>query len=85
MTIEQAMSLLKKVPAGEYCGDMREMFISVARKGEVDEYGLLTHKGEKRYCEFFHHIYPLRYGISLITGGRVRYTGTNNLDTFYVG
>lgn len=85
MTIEQALRLLKKVPAGEYRGDMRDIYITVARKGEVDEYGLLTRAGEKRYCEFLHEIYPKRYGISNLTGGRVRYTGTNDLDTFSIG
>lgn len=85
MTREQALNLLKKVPDGEYNGDLREMYISIARKGEVDEYGLLTKKGEKRYCEFLHEITQIRYSISYLTNGRVRYTGTNDLDTYYIG
>lgn len=88
---EEAIEMMKKAPKGEYSGNfegMQDLYISIAPKREVktDLYGFkyLTEKGKERFKAFCNAIEPIKYGLSAATANKLDYTGTNDLDTYYV-
>lgn len=88
---EEAIEMMKKLPKGEYSGSfegLRDLYMLIAPKREVktDYYGLkyLTAKGKERFYAFLNAIEPIKYGLSAATAGKLDYTGTNDLDTYYV-
>lgn len=85
MTGEQLIKRLKRLDSGEYYVD-EAMFLKIANKSECSIHPLTGDKIAKLYplCIFLRAFDECKYGLEYATGGKLRYIGTNDLNTLVV-
>lgn len=85
MTKEQVIKRLKRLEKGEYCVD-ENMFLMLANKSEYTVNAITGDKIPKLYplVQFMVAFDEIKYGLEYSTKGKIRYTGTNDLNTLTV-
>lgn len=87
MTMEQLIKRLKRLEKGEYyCGDIDALFIKVANKSEYTVNVLTGDKYSKLIPAllFSQCFDECKYGLEYATKGKIRYIGTNDLQTLVI-
>lgn len=87
MTYEELIKRFKKLGKGEhYCGDVEDLFIKVAKKNEYNVNALTGEKTSKLipYLQFKEAFDYYKFGLEAATNGKIRYIGTNDLNTIII-
>lgn len=88
ITTEEAIEMIKRAPSDDYAGDLMDLYLTIAKKSELDKFYLpmrkLNSKGYQRFLAFYNAINPIRYALGQLTGGKVTYTSTNDLNSYYI-
>lgn len=87
MTFEKLVKRLKRLEKGEYyCGDIEALFLKVANKSEYIVNPLTGDKFSKLYptIEFSQCFDECKFGLEYATNGKMRYIGTNDIDTLII-
>lgn len=87
MTFEQMLKRLKRLEKGEYyCGDIGSLFLKVANKREYTINPLTGDKCPKLAPTVLFSICfdECKYGLEYATNGKIRYIGTNDIDTLII-
>ena len=87
MTLETLIKRLKRLGKGEhYCGDLEKIYLKTAKKSEYE----ITYFGERRAKDFIAELLfeqdfnEYKYGLEYATNGKIRYIGTNDLETLII-
>lgn len=87
MTMQQLVRRLNRLPEGEYYADKEKIFLATSRsKKEIRENDLISETYPVLsflldFCEAFDEY---KYGLEYASGGRIRYIGTNDLNTLMI-
>lgn len=87
MTFEKLVKRLKRLEKGEYyCGDIEALFLKVANKSEYTVNPITGDKCSKLYptIEFLQSFNRSKFGLEYATNGKMRYIGTNDIDTLII-
>lgn len=85
MTMEQLIKKLKRLGEGEYYVD-EDMFLKIANKSEYSVNQITGDKIAKLQplCMFLRAFDECKYGLEYATNGKMRYIGTNDLNTLVI-
>ena len=85
MTKEQLIRRLKRLEKGEYYVD-ENMFLKLANKSEYTVNSITGDKIAKiqPLVQFMVAFDEIKYGLEYATKGKMRYTGTNDLNTLTI-
>ena len=87
MTNEQVVKRLSRLPAGEYYADTEKLFLATSKS--KSEYNVNPITGDKiakisKVILFDLAFEAIKYGLEAATNGKIRYIGTNDLNTLVV-
>lgn len=81
MTERIFKSMMKKIPSGEYKADPREIYNMICPKSYRD---MTKWDNVNRRIGFEKMFYEKKYGFEYMFKEKIRYIGTNDLDTLIV-
>lgn len=81
MNIRTFKRLMNKLPAGEYRANAWDIYEKVCEKSYRD---MRKWENEERRMMFVKMFIEQKYGFEYMFNGKIRYIGTNDLDTIIV-